>query len=71
MTAPVSASRLLRRKEAAEYLAISVSALDELTRRGELPHVAMPSAYGKRSDRRWEENELNKFIASHRTGGAA
>ncbi|HEX7995135.1 MAG TPA: helix-turn-helix domain-containing protein [Streptosporangiaceae bacterium] len=70
MTAPTQASRLLRRQEAAQYLGIGVVKLYELTNEGQIASVEIWSRGGKRPSRRWELDELNRFITERRTGGA-
>lgn len=55
---------LLNRKQAAEYMGISVSALDRLRAAGELPAVQ----YRRKGNVRYREEDLRKFIEQRLDG---
>lgn len=59
--------RLLERKEAAEYLGMSTTVLDRLTRKGYIAYIETPSS-GKvgRPTRKWTTEDLNDFIDQRR-----
>lgn len=57
---------LLNRKQAAEYMGISVSALDRLRAAGELPAVQ----YRRKGNVRYREEDLRKFIEQRLDGVA-
>lgn len=59
--------RLLNRAEAAEYLGISTTVLDRLTRAGHIAYIETPST-GKagRPCHRWTVGDLNAYIDSNR-----
>ena len=59
--------RLLDRNAAADYLGISATALDRLTRKGYIAYIEAPSS-GKvgRITRKWTIGDLNEFIDSRR-----
>lgn len=58
---------LLGRKEAAEYIGVSATVLDRLTRKGCIAYIEAPSS-GKvgRPSRKWTVGDLNEFIDSCR-----
>lgn len=59
--------KLLDRNAAADYLGISATALDRLTRKGYIAYIEAPSS-GKvgRPTRKWTIGDLNEFINSRR-----
>lgn len=69
-TAPET-GRLLRRREAADYLGVGYSKFHELVRRGEFGCVEIPSAGGVRPGKRYPQAELDAFIERHRSPAAA
>lgn len=58
---------ILERQEAADYIGVSATVLDRLTRRGYIAYVEWPST-GKagRPTRKWTVADLDAFIASRR-----
>jgi hypothetical protein len=67
MTAPAAApTGLLDTAAACEFLGIKRTKLFELTKKGHLGFVSIPTETGKRQARRYERAELERFIATHR-----
>jgi excisionase family DNA binding protein len=60
--------RLLTVAEVCEQLHLSRSVVDELMYKGEIRSVEIPSASDKRAIRRFEQAEVDAFVARHRTG---
>lgn len=60
--------RLLTVTEVAEQLHLSRGVVYELTYKGELRSVEIPSASEKRATRRFEQAEVDAFVARHRKG---
>ena len=58
---------ILDRNEAAEYIGVSPTVLDKLTRRGQIAFIDFPSSgVVGRPSRKWTKEDLDEFIASHR-----
>jgi excisionase family DNA binding protein len=60
--------RLLTVAEVCEQLHLSRSVVYELMYKGELRSVEIPMGNGKRATRRFEQAEVDAFVARHRTG---
>ena len=60
--------RLLKAEEAACYLGIGPRTLWSMTNSGELPSVRFGA--GRRKSVRYDLDDLDRWIASHKRGGA-
>ena len=65
-SANTSATELLDREQACEFLKVGRTKLYTLTRSGELQSVSLPSPTGKRRPLRYERGELERFVAANR-----
>lgn len=58
---------ILDRNEAAEYIGVSPTVLDKLTRRGQIAFIDFPSSGTVgRPSRKWTREDLDDFIEAHR-----
>jgi len=64
---PEAAPRLLKSAEVCEQLGIGIAKFYDLVNSGDLSPIRLPSPTGKRRELRFEQAEIDAFIARNRS----